>query len=179
MVINPKISELFKEFNIDHVQGMLCLLSIYHDLPLTNGLEKVFEETLHQLTATKIVDRDYKTGTITWAVPLYEGEENDWGWVLAEYRPLFSSINKVRAGSPSSCIKRMKELFKRKPEVRKDMVIDATKLYLASVTDPQYLISADYFIQKDKGANAISRLEQFIEIVKEEESKKSGYRMMK
>ena len=124
-----------------------------------------------------IVNRDFKSGTVKWIVPLFDSENPQqivpnlrWEWVHTEYRTLFTEIDPKRGGDKGGCIKKMKQFFAANPSVRKEMILEATKLYLETFNDgtqdPKYLIHADYFISKNK----LSRLSQYIEILPEEGS---------
>lgn len=171
MTINPEINKLLQEHNIDYTKGMLVLFSLYFGLPMTDDVEKLFYGVMMQINVIKIVDKVYPTHAVIWNIPLFlDGNpdmESEWIWVNNEYRPLFRNMDKDRAGSPSSCLKRMKTFFAQHPSVRKEDVIAAAKLYIDSVSDVRYLQSADYFIVKGKGTETTSRLEQYLEIVKE------------
>ena len=181
MNLNPELKPIFKEFNIDPAQGLFCLLSIYHNIPLTGQLESLLFSTMMQLNIAKIVDKDYKTGTVVWNTPLYEGEQNEWEWINTEFRPLFAAVNRLKAGSLSSCTRKMKEFFKKHPAVRKQDVIEAAKMYIQSVNDPTYLQQADYFIFKnsDTKSSFTSRLEQYLELIRLNQGESDNYKMMK
>lgn len=188
MKLNQQLRDIFKEYNIDPVEGILCLFSIYHNVTLSGEIEKVLQPTMMQINIANIVSKDYKSNPprIVWNVPLYEGELNNdsnWAWIETEYRPLFKAANKLKAGSPSSCLRKMKDFFAKHPSVRKDDVIAATKMYITSVNDPNYLQQADYFIFKnsDNKSSFTSRLEQYLEILKESRKKignNGGIKMM-
>ena len=166
MVINSLLKPILQDYNIPFGEGILCLIIIYYNLPLSPATEALFDPIMHQINISKIVERDYSSGSIKWNISLYSGENTEWEWINLEYRELFKAVNKERAGSSASCLAKMKEFFKSHPEVRKDDVINAAKAYIKSVDDPQYLQGADYFIVKDKGKSLTSRLEQYLEIVK-------------
>lgn len=180
MKLNLQLKEIFKEFNINPSEGIMCLLAIYHGVGLSGELEKVLQPTMMQLNIAKIIDKDYKTGTIIWNIPLYEGQNLEWGWIETEYRPLFRAVNKLKAGSSSSCLRKMKDFFAKHPSVRKDDVIAAAKMYISSVNDPTYLQQADYFIFKnsDTKSSFTSRLEQYLELLKESRKQVGGIKMM-
>jgi len=180
MTINPEIKKIIRDHNIDYASSILVLFSIYHDFKLTGDIHDVLKDTMTQINVIKIVERNIDSGAIVWNIPLYENElkESVWQWVLNEYRPLFRNVNKDRGGSPSSCIKRMQIFFSKHPEVRKEDVIEAAKLYIQGVNNPNYLQAADYFISKGKGAEVTSRLEQFIEMVMEGKKSTAKPKMM-
>lgn len=182
MKINPELKEVFREFNINPPAGLMCLFSIYNEIPLSGELASVLEPVMMQINVAKIVDKDYHTGSITWNIPLYEGEENEWSWIDREYRPMFRTLDKLKAGSISSCTRKMKEFFKKHPAVRKQDVLAATKIYLATITDTQYMQGADYFIFKnsDNRSSFTSRLEQYLEVLREKPKDLGGtnYKLM-
>lgn len=177
MKINPQIREIFLQNNVDYDEGILYLLSIYFNLNIS--LEK-FEQTIKQVNFTKIVDRDYSeiTYKVVWHVPLFESSATDtlWDWVI-EYRNMFKNIRPDRAGTINNCLSRMKNFFATHPSVRKEDVLEATKAYISTVKDPAFLISAHYFIKKDRGNNEASKLEEFLEII--EDQKKNAFQKNK
>lgn len=166
MTINPIIQQTFAQYNVPYDEGMLYLLSIHYGIPLSESLQQKLDVTIKQVNISHIVERDYENEDIKWIIPLFSDHDNNWDWVLKEYRQLFMNINKERAGSPSSCIKRMKAFFATHPEIRKDDVINAAKTYISSLNDPMYLMQADYFIFKGSGKDQTSKLEQYLEIIK-------------
>ena len=183
MKINPEIEKLLTEHNINHTEGMLVLFCLYHNLPMTGDVERFLYDTMMQINVVKIVERNYgPNNKIVWNVPLYvDGDmkvESQWSWVTNEYRPLFRNVAKERGGSPSGCIKRMKAFFASHPEVRKQDVLAAAKAYIDSIDNPKYMQSADYFISKGRGADTTSRLEQYLEMVKESNKQVTKPKMM-
>jgi hypothetical protein len=183
MTINEEVKNLLKDHNIDEAKGLLVLLAIYHNIPFDGYLESFFAQELSEINIIKIVDRSYPDENIIWNIPLFNDAElnlaTEWSWVLDEYRPLFRNIDKSKGGTPISCVRRMKKFFAEHPEVRKQDVIEAAKMYIETVNDPRYLQQADYFIIKDtKSLNVTSRLEQFLEIIKENRASKVRDKMM-
>lgn len=168
MIINPKLQKAFKEYNIDYDEGILYLLSVHFNLILP---EEKFEQTIKQVNFSKIIERDYSNKTIKWNISLfYEKDEKivedeNWSWVIDEYRKIFTDIRTDAGGTKETCILKMKKLFANKPHIRKDDIIEATKMYVFGVKDPQYLQKADYFIEKGRGIDRTSRLEEFLEIL--------------
>lgn len=183
MKLNPELKSIFIEFQIEPSLGILCLLHIYHKIALNPQLESILSPVMSQINVAKIVEKDYKAGgSLIWNYPLYEGEQTEWEWVNKEYRPLFHAVRKDAAGSLSSCLKKMKEFFKAHPAVRKHEVLEAAKMYINSVENPQYLQQADYFIFKnsDTRSSFTSRLEQYLELCKQSlPVGGTNYKMMK
>lgn len=167
MVINKAIKDTLRAYEIPQTEGILCLMVIYYELPMPDILNSALGDIMRQINISHIVERDYSTETVKWNIPLYGGEDTTWDWVNSEYREIFKKIRPDRAGSPTSCLKRMKDFFKAHPEVRKEEVLKAALMYVASVDDPQYLQGADYFIIKSSNTGGMtSRLEQYLEILK-------------
>lgn len=161
MEINSKIKEILTEFGIPEEDGLAYLLSIYFDCrpSYTPSL------LIHKINTTQILGID-ENRKLFWRVPLFEGaierEEKYWKW-LEEYRNLFKDINPARAGDKKGILKRMQKFFAEHPEVRKEDVIGATKMYISSLSSSTYLISANYFIYKGVGSSQTSALETWVE----------------
>ena len=163
MKINQEIFKLLEEHDVDKNEGVLYLLSIYHNVE-SNCIS---EKTIRIVNNLGVVERDYKTNTLIWQVALYEGQNVDsvWDWVN-QYRELFASKNKERTGSKKTCVLRMKMFFAENPHVRKEDVLEATALYLRSV-EPQYVKTAERFIYDGQGNYKTSMLTQWVERVLE------------
>lgn len=167
MKINQEIFKLLEEHDVDKNEGILYLLSIYHNVE-SNCIS---EKTIRIVNNLGVVERDYKTNTLIWQVALYEGQNVDsvWDWVN-QYRDLFASKNKERTGSKKTCVLRMKLFFSENPHVRKEDVLEATALYLRSV-EPQYVKTAERFIYDGQGNYKTSMLTQWVERVLETKAK--------
>lgn len=165
MQINKRLKEIFEEYSINYDEGILYLLAVFFNLKID---EEKFEETIKKVNFAKIVERDYDFVTVKWNISLFDEQniEDDWEWVVT-WRNLFKNIKPDRAGTLNMCLARMKQFFASHPSVRKDDVMEATKMYLSTVNDPNYLTSAHYFIKKDKAANEQSKLQEFLEILKD------------
>lgn len=160
MEINPEIKERIQEVGIPVKDGVAYLLGVYFDtVPSTTSSVLV-----KQMGVTKILGLD-ENKQLIWNIPLFSDTSPDakWLWVINEYREMFKRVNSQRSGPKKSCIARMKKFFKENPDVRKEEVLMATKGYIKSLTDSQYITSAHYFIYKGTGANSVSGLEDWIE----------------
>ena len=83
---------------------------------------------------------------------------------LKEYRLLFKPLRRGAMGSPEGCSAKLKRWLKNNPERNFDDIIEASKLYIASLNgDYRYLQQADYFIYKKVGKDEVSRLSAFID----------------
>lgn len=87
----------------------------------------------------------------------------DW---IDEYRSKFKGKKPGAMGDRSACIVKMKELFVRRPDLTKEVVMAATDKYIQSesINRYKYLMQADYFISKNVGHTKdgrVSKLEAF------------------
>lgn len=184
MNINPEIPKILKQFNINEGEGILCLLSLYHNLN-----ESIIPPlVIKQVNLTKIVERDYDNlGKLIWNISLYEGEiipeDKEWEWIEG-FRDEFGKLRKDAIGNKKNCYDKMKKFFSKHPEVRVEDIKQAVQMYLVSFQrgrqDIQYLQKADYFISKivkaEGGTEYGSRLEMYLEIIKKQraESQSGG-----
>lgn len=163
MVINEQIKEILKEFKINENDGILYLIGLHYNLNST----LFSDEFTAKICLTGIFHND-ATG-LNWRIPLFENQETQWDWVKTEYMALFKSVNTTRTGNNRDCIARFKKLFSKYPEIRKDDVIQATKLYL-SESNPEFIRTSHYFIEKGVGASKSSDLLEWIDRYKEKSS---------
>lgn len=153
MQLNPEIIDVLKEFKINKDEGLLCLLGYHFGL----DVDKVCsDETIKALNLTKIVERDLQRGGLKWNMPLFQGQQTEWGWV-DKFNNMWN-INKARKDSLVDVTKRMQEWFKKYPHYRKEDVQRATEAYFKTVKDPQYLKSSAKFIFEGSGAAKMSHL---------------------
>jgi len=179
MKINKEIIQKLKQNDIDIDKGIIYLLSIYHDIKIKYILSTAFIRSVNLL---KIAERDYEDSDIIWNIPLFVNQEIKWEWV-SEYRQLFRSVRNDAGGNIKSCISKMKKYFVENSEVRKEQVIGAAKLYLTSFVkgkeNPRYIQRADYFIFKGRGSDRTSRLEQYVEILEEQNKQSDKHKIIK
>ena len=169
VVVNPKIKEILSSINVSVHDGLCYLFCVYY------GIDPSYipMELKQKILATRIVTKDYDTGEITWKVPLFEGQEIGFEWI-DEFMNLFRDLNPARKGTKSMVLSRMKKFFMNNPSVRKEDVMEATKLYLKSVDNPEYLKLSHKFIQEKDG----SMLEDWIETYENLKTNKSQKRRM-
>jgi hypothetical protein len=175
---NPAILKRLVELNIDdYHEAMLYLLAVYYNLET----KTISEETIRTVNFTNIIERVYATTphTIKWNIPLFNDLSQEekgadyWVWV-EEYRELWTPAGIKFKGDTKGTVKKMKILFQERPDIRKEEVFAAARLYLEEFrtgkTPMTYLQRADYFISKDKkeGGRTIteSRLQTYIEHVR-------------
>lgn len=142
MKINSRILEIFKEFNIHKDDGLTFLLTLYYDL-YPNYIPM---DVSSKVYASRIVENG-NTG-LQWNVPLFEEQQTAFDWVEKEYVALFESVGK--ATNKREATTRMKQLFAKNPDIRKEEVLGATELYLFNEKYPRL---PHYFIEKGKGVD--------------------------
>lgn len=161
MEINREIAEVLKECKVPVKAGTLVLLGIYFNLDVDRVCQ---EEIVKAVSTTKIVEMDYNNGVIKWNIPLFKGQETTWAWV-EHYNESFGRINPTRKDNLADVTKRMIEFFKLYPQFRMQDVKKATKAYLDTIKDPQYLKRSAKFIFEGQGATKISLLLNWCEKV--------------
>lgn len=162
MKINPQIKVILAEFNITENDGIAYLLAIFYDCRPSYTPPLLVQK----MNVTNILGIGSNREVI-WNIPLFEGEsQTKWDWVK-DWNAGFGMINKKRKAPDRDCITRMKAFFAENPDVRKEEVFEATKMYMSTLSDAEYLISSHYFIYKDKGKDRTSSLEGWIEKYRE------------
>lgn len=162
-VINPNIIKSLREMNINTDDGILFLLSKRFDLK-PSYIPSRLEASINR---TGIYELD-KFNSLQWNIPLFDGEEvSVWDWVKKEYRQLFKQANPDKSGNGNDCVRRIKKLFQDYPEIRKEDVIEATRMYINN-TDSRYLMFSHYFIEKGKGSEKTQNILTWIERYREE-----------
>lgn len=162
MKINPQINQVLSNYGIPENDGIAYLLSIYFNCRPSYTPPLLVQ----RMNVTNILaissDRE-----VAWNISLFSGEALEkWDWVK-EWNNQFKLINAKRKGSDAACITRMKAFFADNPDVRKEEVIEATKMYFRSLTSADYLTSSHYFISKGVGRDRVSSLEVWVEKYKE------------
>lgn len=109
--------------------------------------------------------------------------EDEIEFFIQEYRKLFKGYKPGSMGDKNACLNKMNKFFKDYPEyANKELIIKATKKYINSLNNYQYLKQADYFIFKsDFGKIPTSLLATYCEEVDggiEEISDKSFTKMI-
>lgn len=171
MVINIEIKEIIEESKVDIHKAVLYLMCIYHNIDSSMYLN-ITEAEITELNLLKIVERDYKTNTTKWNIPLYTGEATEFDWVRDWMKP-FKEMNRDRAGVFATCLKRMKWFFSNYPQYRKEDVYLARDMYMRSVTSPQYVMKSHKFISDGAGVNKNSELLGYCEQLKENDTTSS------
>lgn len=163
MEINNKILGVFKEFGIVQDDGICYLIALFHNYRPSYIPDKLRQ----QVNATGIVE--VRDKLIYWNIPLYTNQVTGFDWVKTEYVPMFKKANPEKGGYVREAIKRIKQLLADNPDIRKDDIINATKLYLSN-TDYRYIRNPHYFITKGVGVNKTHDILTWIDKLKESES---------
>lgn len=171
-MINEQILEKLFAENIRSDEALLYLLGLYYNI----STQIIPKETIQAVNLLRIVERDYTTGKVKWNIPLFTNEikeniDENWNWVIDDYRTLFLNIKKDKGGDRKSCISKMQKFFSQNPHVRIEDVLKAaiayTNSFLNGSQNPTYMVQADYFISKKIDGSIKSRLEQYLEITKD------------
>ena len=169
MTINPEISTVLRTFNIPVDDGIAYLLAIYYNVkPSYTPLVLV-----EKLNRTRILVLDEKSKTVDWNVALFEEQVTGFEWVNGWIEE-FGNINKDRKGTYKSVAVRMKTFFVNNPSIRQDEVVEATRMYLRTVTQPVYLKTSHKFIYEGQGAEKISHLLEWVNRYKEMTASETG-----
>ncbi len=162
MEINPQIKSVLAQYAIPVDDGLAYLLSIFFNCRPSYTPPLLVQ----RMNVTNILGIDDNREVI-WHVPLFIGEnQSKWDWVM-EWNEEFKRVNPKRKGSNKDCITRMKAFFADNPDVRKEEVIGATKMYFRSLSSAEYIISSHYFISKGVGRDRTSALLGWVEKYKE------------
>ena len=162
MEINPQIKSVLAQYAIPVDDGIAYLLSIFFNCrpSYTPSL------LVQRMNVTNILGID-SNREVLWHIPLFIGEsQSKWDWVK-DWNEEFRRVNSKRKGSDKDCITRMKAFFADNPDVRKEDVIAATKMYFRTLSSAEYIISSHYFISKGVGRDRTSALLTWVEAYKE------------
>lgn len=157
MTINTEIRTRLREFNIPVKDGIHYLLGVYF-----GEVSEVFPEMLKKrIMASKIYEPE-SSGTLKWNVPLFDEQVTGFEWVT-DWMDLFGDINKDRRGVKSYVMARMKKFFVEHPSIRKEQIMEATRMYIQNVDNPKYLKSSHKFIMEGKGEERYSMLLEWVQ----------------
>lgn len=164
-IINPKIEEILQEFNITREDGLSYLLSIYYDVRPSYTPPLLIQ----RMNTTNILGLD-ENKMLVWRFPLFLNDDNmssdKWSWT-SEWMDMFKDVNKDRRGASRSVKTRMMVFFSENPDVRKEEVFEATKMYLRSLTSPTFCKKSHKFICEGSGKFRVSLLEEWVEKYRE------------
>lgn len=166
MKINTEIKEILEEIGVPYKEGLTYLLSIFFDVTPNY----IPESVSIPVNISKIVEVEDRQ--VVWRVPLFEGQETAFGWVVDEYVELFKVAGKNKF--KRECVARMKKLFSSQPEIRKEEVLGATRLYLNSVNDLKFVRNPHYFIEKGSGGGKTQDILSWIDLYREHRDSESA-----
>jgi hypothetical protein len=158
MNINEEILEILTESRIHKDDAICYLLSLYYGYKPTY----IPDEFKQRLNITNIYEEDKNKKDIKWNIPLFEGQQTAFEWVKIEYCQMFKETNSTRGGNVREATARLKKLFAKNPDIRKDDVIGATRMYLMN-TDSNYIMNPHYFISKGDGADRTETIMNWID----------------
>lgn len=171
MTLNPKIKEICEQHGVAADTAYIILLYFYHQLN-DDFFEDVYHQEIQAMDFLGVIRRQYDENTTEFLIPLYttDAATTEWNWVL-DIRQMFINVRRDAGGTPKACITKMQKFFAEHPSVRTEDCMEAAKIYLSTITDPRYLQRFDYFITKTLNRNEKnSRLEEYLEIVKEQQA---------
>ena len=92
------------------------------------------------------------------------GNSESW---IDEYRDLFRNTRSGKMGDKTACIRNMDRLLAANPQYNKEDILKATRHYIRTCNDYNYLTQADYFISKTdtKTGNVVSKILTYLEEV--------------
>lgn len=169
MNINPDLEILLRDSEIERDYVLNYLIAVHF------GLDTAFyPQKIKQIPfSLGIITRDYVNDGFSWKVPLFSTGENaeagfDW---ISDWMDLFKEASVARRGSRADVLKRMKEFLRTYPSIGKNEIIEATKEYLKTVSDPTYVKTSHKFIYEGVGKSKSSMLLQWIEITEEKKKR--------
>jgi hypothetical protein len=184
MQINNEIIQKLKDFEISVDDGLAFLLCVYHKLTPSVFSEKLTTKIYTTGILTVLKEEKSQAYSVVWNISLFSDNDNfgNFNWVVTDYMSLFIEANPKKRGNQKSTVNNMKRFFSENPHIRKEEVIEATKMYIHN-TDSTYIREPQYFIRKGAGSSAIKDLEDWIEKYKisllEESGRNSVFNTMK
>lgn len=161
-MINSQIIDALKEMNININDGIVYLLGKKYGYVASHTPDSL----IASVQRSGIISLD-TFNSVQWNIPLFDGEEvSQWDWVKKEYRNIFKEVNPAKSGNGNDCVRRMKKLFAENPDVRKDEILGATKMYINN-NDSDYIRFSHYFIEKGKGAEKTNDILTWVEKYRE------------
>ena len=85
---------------------------------------------------------------------MFEETESGFEWI-SDWMDLFKNVNPERRGVKADVLRRMKKFFVNNPSIRKEQVLEATKMYLKTVDNPTYCKKSHKFIYEQDGSSML------------------------
>lgn len=150
---SQEVDNLIKENGLPLQNSRIYLLCRYL------GVDKIpwiLEKNRRKIDSLGIFIEEEGTA-VKWNMEPVIFDDDDFAWVY-DYMELFSKRNDRRTGDYVEVKERMKEFMRENPDVSKEEVMEATKLYL---TDRNYkYVSASFYFIYDKKKE--SKLRKYI-----------------
>lgn len=157
MNINTKVINILDDYKIHKANAICYLISLYY------GYEPDYipDSFKMKMNTTRIYEMD-KNNSLQWNVPLFDEQKTKFEWVKSEYVALFENANQKKRGNGNDAVRRMKRFFVDNPDIRKEEILGATKMYLMN-TSSDYIRLSHYFIYKGKGLEFTSDLLEWVD----------------
>mgnify|MGYP003108960583 CR=1 FL=1 len=164
--INPDLIKFLRESGF-HVGDSICyLVSLY----LGYEVSYVPEGLKQKLHILNIVKFDKTLKSLDWKISLFENLDMGLDWVKDEYLILFEPFQKHNKYK-RECVNRMQALLLEFPELHKDLILEATQLYIMSCQQERrqakFVSNPHYFIQKGKGTDKTNPILTFVDLAKD------------
>jgi len=147
---NSEIREVFNTNSISIHDGLSYLLCLYY------GTDPSYipKELERKVLSTNIVTKDYSNDELKWNISLFEEIENGFEWI-SDWMEMFKQVNPERKGVKTDVLRRMKKFFVNNPSIRKEDVIEATKMYLKTIDNSIYCKKSHKFIYEQDGTSML------------------------
>lgn len=169
--INPDLIKYLEDNQINKEEGILYCIADYFEIPITSAMFPHLGSLFFQ------IPKEYSENVIIFTEDDSEKMKLLKLWAKLNYMPLFTEATantKVpRRHSLNEVTKRLERLFHYHPEITKEDVIKAAKLHI-SETNPDYVLTAQYFISKGVGVERSEPILDYIDKLKELEEKEQS-----
>jgi hypothetical protein len=146
---NSEIKGIFNKSSISIHDGLSYLLCLYY------GTDPSYipKELERKVLSTGIVTKDYSNDELKWNVGLFEETENvEW---ISDWMDMFKQVNPERRGVKADVLRRMKKFFVNNPSIRKEDVLEATRMYLKTIDNSIYCKKSHKFIYEQDGSSML------------------------
>jgi hypothetical protein len=157
-VFNTDLISLLKKERINVDDALTYLLSLYYEIKPSYIPQKLESAIL----ALNIVNRNFSSNVLVWNINLFEEQITNFEWI-EEFRNMFKSINPDRVGTKIDTLKRMKKFLQENPMTSVSEILEATRLYLGTLTNSVYCKKAHKFIYDTEGSVLLEYIEKLRE----------------
>jgi DNA integrity scanning protein DisA with diadenylate cyclase activity len=154
-MINKRIVDFIKKYNLKGDVVKASLFLIKYKLTIDLIPKKILELCEKEnIIRKKIETNIYGNNEVSYSIiEPYNQEEKDFEWVN-EFLALFDTTNYPY----ESCVNNFKLLFKKYPNITKEKIMLATRIYLDE-TDPEYTKEPQNFIYQYGQSKLMSYIE--------------------